>query len=129
MTSLPTTTTLFTTTQTSEISTVSPLPLPVACHSLLMYLSLGLNVILVLAFFSLLASYYKLKKEDRDFEAQIQNSLRRPIVNRFTGQVGPFSLGSLEDLLNEHNERAPLIGTDPQNVRERRGFQNTSNVS
>jgi hypothetical protein len=93
----PTTTTT-TSTTTESMSTVSPLPLPVSCHSLLMYLSLGFNILLLLALISVLFFYLKLKREDREFEAQIQRSLHPP-VNRFTGQVGHFSLGSLESLL------------------------------
>jgi hypothetical protein len=97
-TTLATSTTTLITTETSQISTVSPLPIPISCHSLLMFLSLGFNVLLLVALLSVLFSYWKLKREDREFEAEIERRLGGP-VNRFTGQVGHFSIGSLESLL------------------------------
>ena len=107
-----------------------------------MYLSLGLNIVLIISLIALLIRYLKLRREDREFEDQIQRSLSTTVpVNRFTGQVGAFSLGSLEDLLGglgEQNERQPLLQSGsqhatggrsgPQNVRGAR-LQETLSTS
>jgi len=78
-----------------------------------MYSSIGLNLLFVIVIITLLVKYFKLKREDAEFEAEIQCRLTNPIlqvdrVDCFTGQVGPFSLGSLENLLGDC-EREPLI--------------------
>jgi hypothetical protein len=83
-----------------------------------MYLSIGLNFIFLIAFITLLIYYLKLKREDREFEAEIQRRLHPSVrVDRFTGQVGPFSLGSLDNLLQDHeNERQPLLRSAAQTI-------------
>jgi hypothetical protein len=71
-----------------------------------------------------------MKKENREFESEIQRRLQ-PSVDRFAGRVGPFSLGSMEDLVNEISEelgeRQPLIGNE-NTIRSRvvHTFQNAS---
>jgi hypothetical protein len=92
-----------------------------------MYISLGINIVLLIAFVALLIKYLKTRREDREFEDQIQRSLT---VNRNTGQVGPFSLGSLDDLLNideQRDERRPLL----QSMQQRPSAppENRSNAS
>jgi hypothetical protein len=73
-------------------------------------------VLFLITLLLLLFFYIKLKREDREFEDAIQRTLE-PRVNRFTGQVGPFSLGSLQSLLNEPDEREPLLATSQaQNI-------------
>jgi hypothetical protein len=119
---LTTLTTLTTTPQ--QITTLAPQPLPVSCHSVVLYLSLTFNVLLLIALITLLFQYLKVKREDREFEAEIQRRLN-PIVrvDRMRGQVGAFSLGSLEDLLQTENEHEPLLQS------QRRNRQNISGAS
>jgi len=69
-----------------------------------------------------LAIYYlQLRKKYRGLQAEIQRLRPTVNVNRFTGQVGPFSLGSIlgsmQDLLNdEPDEQQPLIPNRFENV-------------
>jgi hypothetical protein len=108
-------------TTTSVMPTTSPpQPVPFSCHSVGLYLSIGLNVLLIIGLIVLLFKYLKLKREDMEFEENVRRSLApsAPRVDRYTGQVGPFSLGSLENLLPD-NERQPLL----QNQIRSAGFQ------
>jgi len=99
--------------------------MPVACYSLIMYLSIGFNIILFVALLAILIKYFMLKREDREFEAEIQRRLQTSVdVDR--GQVGDFSIGSLEDLLAE-DERRPLLQS--QIIRRVPNQQTSSNAS
>jgi hypothetical protein len=117
-----TTTTTATSTTTSSSTTTAP-PIPTSCHSVLLYLSVGLNVVLIVSFLVLLFYFLKIRKENRQFDEQIRRALQ-PQVNRFTGQVGMFSIDSIENLLEEtdrllaeSDERQPLIQNRFQNMR------------
>jgi len=75
-----------------------------------------------------------LRREDREFQDEIQRSLQPsapPTVNRLTGQVGMFSLGSMESLLNsDDNERRPLIAAQSfQSTRVHTSYSNPSPMS
>ncbi len=128
-TSRVTTTTILPTTVTSQstTTTIAP-PMPVSCHSLIMYLSIGFNIILFVALLAILVKYFKLKREDREFEAEIHRRLHTSgDVDRFAGRVGDFSIESLENLLAEENERAPLLQS--QIIRRQTQQQTHSNTS
>jgi len=86
-----------------------------------LYVSLGLNLLLLVALVILVIKYLKLRREDREFEEGIRNALT-PTVDRFAGRVGPFSLGSFENLLANDDENQPLL----QGATFRAGFQTTS---
>jgi hypothetical protein len=108
-----TTTAISSTSTPSQITTglPPPVPFPVSCHSVLLYVSLFFNVALVIGLIILLIKYLKVRREDREFEEELQRRLN-PIVrvDRMRGQVGNFSIDSLENLLAEiENERQPLL--------------------
>jgi hypothetical protein len=132
-----------TTASTTTTTTSAPEPpLPVLCHSTLLYVSVGLNVLLIISVLALLFYLFKLKKENGQFERQIQRALHTE-VNRFTGQVGNFSIESIENLLEEtdrllaeSDERQPLLANRNQNTDPRvqaqvlqRSGSNESSVS
>jgi hypothetical protein len=129
MTTHTTTTSTQTTSTTSLTPTTSPpIPVPLSCHSVVLYLSIGLNFLLIIGLLVLIFKYLKLKREDMQFEEDVRRSLQPsapPTVDRLTGQVGHFSLGSLENLLGD--ERQPLLGnTSHRNQLVRgAGFQST----
>jgi hypothetical protein len=136
-TTTTTTTSSFSTTSSAHISTIAPMPMPISCHSILLYSSISFNILLLVAFITLLVRYLKVLREDRNFEEEIQRRLH-PIVrvDRFRGQVGLFSLGSsiesLENLLREdenerRNERTPLIQTSSAQNIPGSQLQGTSN--
>ncbi len=103
------------------MTTTVPIPVPGSSHSLVLFGSIALNLILIIALITLIVYYLKLRKENKKLQAEIQARLRsRVTVNQLTGQVGPFSLGSIlgsmQDLLNEPDEEQPLISNRFENI-------------
>jgi hypothetical protein len=124
-------TTVITQSTTASFSTTTPPPMPITCHSVVMYSSVGFNFLLLVALVTVLVKYFKLKREDREFEAEISRRLHTPHVDPVRGIVGQFSIGSLENLLAiDENERAPLLNrSQNQIIRPSRSQQNYSNAS
>jgi hypothetical protein len=122
---------------TTQMTTSSPNPLPVSCHSVVLYLSLVLNIFLIIGVIALLIKYFKDRRSHRQFQTEVEQRLNPVVrVNRFTGQVGNFSLTSLENLLAEdenerRNERLPLIPSTSNSRMSgmRRSQSNESTVS
>jgi len=87
-------------------------------------------MIFFVALLAILIKYLKLKREDREFEAEIQRRLQTTVdVDRFAGRVGNFSIESLEDLLAEENERQPLLQSQIIRRPPQATYSNASSIS
>ncbi len=134
------TTTVITQSTTSgsfSTTTIAP-PIPITCHSIVMYSSIGFNLLLLFALVTVLVKYLKLKREDREFEDEISRRLDTTHVDRFRGTVGHFSIGSLENLLAiDENERVPLLNRSQNPIirpstsgaQQQHSYSNASTVS